>query len=208
MGAQPIVLGEEVEAGLLGVPDADHADRLARSQPAEPAGSPRVPANTARPPAMNAEDARADGQRRQLREGSFHRRGAREPARKAGEAGPSVWTDACTSAASMQPYIEVKFEYMAKDASVEASAHRWVGRLGAAGIFLRGAFLTVEPGRRGSMVCLKLELVGGAALTVLTSRDDVYVAVADAFRTARRQLLECTSGPRSSAAVVFAQAST
>jgi hypothetical protein len=110
--------------------------------------------------------------------------------------------------AFMQPYIEVKFERMAGDASVEASAHRWVGRLGAAGIAMRGVFLTLEPGRRASMVCLKLELVGGAALTVLTSRDNSYVAVADAFRAARRQLLECTPGRQRSFGVVFNQAST
>jgi len=105
----------------------------------------------------------------------------------------------------MQPYIEVKFERMSHDVSVVASAQRWVARLQSAGISIRGAFLTIEAARRGTKVCLKLEHTCGSASTASTARDDVYVAVADAFRAARRQVLECTvSGSPGRFALVFA----
>lgn len=105
----------------------------------------------------------------------------------------------------MQPYIEVAFTAMARDASVEAAAHRWVARLEAAGLSIRGVFLEIHAQRRGKAVCLKLELSGGSAATASTARDDIYVAVGDAFRAARRQLLERTaSGSPGLFALVFA----
>jgi len=90
----------------------------------------------------------------------------------------------------MQPYIQVTFEGMTHDPSVEASVHRWVARLESASRPIHKASIAIErAGRRCTAVCLKLELVDGTAPTATASREDAYVAVADAFRAARRQLL-------------------
>jgi len=91
----------------------------------------------------------------------------------------------------MQPYIQVKFERMARDPSVEAAVDRWVTRLESLSAPIRDAFIGIEQtGRRGTAVSLKLELADGSTSKATTSREDIYVAVADAFRAIRRQLLE------------------
>ena len=90
----------------------------------------------------------------------------------------------------MQPCIRVKFERMLSDPSVESSVHRWVARLESLDAPIRAAFVTIEQaGRRHTAVSLKLELADGSRTTAATSHGDIYVAVAVAFRAARRQLL-------------------
>lgn len=93
----------------------------------------------------------------------------------------------------MQPYVLVKFERMTRDLSVEASVHRWVVRLESAGTPIRSASIVIEQARRCTAVRLRLELVDGSASTLATSHGDIYVAVADTFRAARRQLLARTA---------------
>jgi hypothetical protein len=90
----------------------------------------------------------------------------------------------------MQPCIRVKFERMPSDPSVESSVHRWVARLDSPDAPVRAACVTIEQaGRRHTAVTLKLLLADGFSATAATSHGDIYVAVADAFRAARRQLL-------------------
>jgi hypothetical protein len=91
----------------------------------------------------------------------------------------------------MQPSIRVKFERMPSDPSVESSIHRWIARLDSPDATIRAAFISIEPtGRRNTAVSLKLLIADGFSATAATSHADIYVAVADAFRAARRQLLE------------------
>jgi hypothetical protein len=101
-----------------------------------------------------------------------------------------AWRDPCTTTSLMQPAVRVKFERMARDPSVEASVHRWIARLESANVPLCSADITIEKtdGER-TAVHLKLDPAGGPSSTIITSHDEIYVAVADAFRSARRQLL-------------------
>lgn len=90
----------------------------------------------------------------------------------------------------MQPFIDVKFERMTRDPSLEASAHRWLARLEAANVPIHGAAVTIEPAsRRLTAVRLTLDLVDGPPCTAVSSHGEIYVAVAEAFRAAWRQLL-------------------
>ena len=97
----------------------------------------------------------------------------------------------------MCPHVDVKFARMPHDPSVEASVQRWVDRLGWTNVEIESASVSIErTGWRRTSACLTLVLAGGEALTTAISRSDIYVAVADAFREARKQLLGL-SGPSS-----------
>jgi hypothetical protein len=90
----------------------------------------------------------------------------------------------------MATSIEVRFDRMARSASVEAAIHRWIARLEEVSGPIRRAAVAIERSGRHTAVCLKLELDGGAAMTWAASHHEIYVAVADAFREARRRLLD------------------
>ena len=99
----------------------------------------------------------------------------------------------------MSPLIDVKFARMQPDPSVEASIQRCVDRLGWTNVEIERALVSIERSGRGrTSACLTLVLAGGKALSTAISRSDIYVAVADAFREARKQLLgiAATAGPR------------
>jgi hypothetical protein len=90
----------------------------------------------------------------------------------------------------MSPHIDVKFVRMPHDPSVEASAHRWVDRIRWTNVEIERADITIErSGWRRIAVRLTLVLAGRRMLTAAVSHTDVYVAVADAFRDARKQAL-------------------
>ena len=90
----------------------------------------------------------------------------------------------------MLPYIDVSFARVAHDPSVEASIHRWVARLESPTVSVQRAVVTIEQvGRRRLSVGLKLEIHDGATSIATTAHEDIYVAVADAFRAVRRELL-------------------
>jgi hypothetical protein len=99
----------------------------------------------------------------------------------------------------MSPHIDVKFARMPHDPSVEASVQRWVDRLGWTNVEIERALVSIERTGWGRIsACLTLVLASGKALTTAISRSDIYVAVADAFREARKQLLgvAAPAGPR------------
>lgn len=94
------------------------------------------------------------------------------------------------SRAPMCSHIEVKFERLPHDPSVEASVQRWVERLEWTNTEIERAAISIErTAWRRMSVCLTLVLGGGRALTTAISHVDIYVAVADVFREARKQLL-------------------
>ena len=91
----------------------------------------------------------------------------------------------------MTSYIDVSFNGLVQDPSVESAIHRWVARFEAMRIEVRWAGITVEPsGRRRTLVCLTMALTDGTVRTAATIHTDVYVAVADAFRAVRQQTLQ------------------
>jgi hypothetical protein len=79
--------------------------------------------------------------------------------------------------------------------SIESAIHRWVARFEAMRFEVRRAVATVESGGRGrTTVTLTLVLANGMSRTVVAMRTDPYVAVSDAFRSVRQQLLAASSG--------------
>jgi hypothetical protein len=98
----------------------------------------------------------------------------------------------------MCPHIDVKFVRMPQDLSVEAAIQRWVERISWSNVGIEHASVTIErAGWRRMSVFLTLVLVGGKALAVALARADVYVAVADVFREARKQVLAWDPARRS-----------
>lgn len=88
----------------------------------------------------------------------------------------------------MTSYVDVSFHGLPHDGSIEASIQRWVARLEAMRIEIQRAQITVEPsGRRRTAITLTLLLLDGSSRTVGSVHADAYVAVADAFRAARKQ---------------------
>ncbi|HWO24129.1 MAG TPA: hypothetical protein VNO30_35545 [Kofleriaceae bacterium] len=76
---------------------------------------------------------------------------------------------------------------------------RWVDRLGWTNIAIEHASVSIERSARGrTSACLTLVLSGGRALSTAISRSDIYVAVADTFRDARKQLLGLAGEPTGS----------
>jgi ribosome-associated translation inhibitor RaiA len=88
------------------------------------------------------------------------------------------------------PFVDVTFLGLAHDRSLEAAAIRWVGRLAAMQFDVRDAAVTIGPaGRRRTATSLKLVLVNGEVAVASTAHEDPYVAISDAFRAVRRELL-------------------
>ena len=95
----------------------------------------------------------------------------------------------------MTSYVYVKFQGVDRNPSIESSIHRWVARFEAMRFEVRRAVATVEsPGRNRTMVTLSVVLASGTSRTVVSTRPDPYVAVSDAFRAVRQQLLAAPPG--------------
>ena len=90
----------------------------------------------------------------------------------------------------MNPYIRVSFQRVDRNPSIESAIHRWVARFEAMRFEVRRAIAVVEPaGRNRTTVHLAMALASGPSRTVTTTHTDPYVAVSDAFRSLRQQLL-------------------
>ena len=90
----------------------------------------------------------------------------------------------------MHPNIDVRFLRRAPDPSLASSVHRWIARFEAMHFEVAGASIAIESASRGAMsVCLTLSLTNGQSSAAATSHPDPYVAICDAFRAARRELL-------------------
>lgn len=90
----------------------------------------------------------------------------------------------------MFPYVQVSFQGLPRDPSLEAAVHRWVARLESMGAEIRGAEVTIEPmGRRRTSVRASIGPSSGARPAAESSHIDAFVAVSEAFRALHRQLL-------------------
>jgi hypothetical protein len=90
----------------------------------------------------------------------------------------------------MTPYIVVSFQGIDRNPSVESAIHRWVARFEAMRFEVRRAIAILESaGRNRTGVKLSLQLMDGVVRRVVVAHDDPYVAVSDAFRLVRHQLL-------------------
>lgn len=97
---------------------------------------------------------------------------------------------------SMTSYIDVIFQRTDRNPSIESAIHRWVARFEAMRFEVRRAIATVEPaGRSRTAVHLTLVLADGASRLAATAHADPYVAVSDAFRMVRQQLLAAAAAP-------------
>jgi hypothetical protein len=91
----------------------------------------------------------------------------------------------------MSSRIEVTFHGLPHDASLEAAIDRWVTRLEAMSFEIRSAIAIIERvGRQRTSVYLALALADGVSLTAASAHADAYVAVSNAFRSARRGATE------------------
>jgi ribosome-associated translation inhibitor RaiA len=100
-------------------------------------------------------------------------------------------------ARDMTSYIDVNFQRIGRDPSIESAIHRWVARFEAMRFEVRHALATVElTGRNRTTVHLTLVLANGVLRTVDATRPDPYVAVSDAFRLVRQQLLAASAADR------------
>ena len=105
----------------------------------------------------------------------------------------------------MQPFVGVAFRHMAASTSIEAAVHRWAARLEQAGREIIQIAVKIEPrGRRRHAVELEVALDGGDVETVTSTHGDVYVAVGDAFREARKSLI-VGSGAAGDSSVIWSR---
>ncbi len=103
----------------------------------------------------------------------------------------------------MHSFIEVTFHELEHDRSVENAVHRWVARLEGTQLEVRHARVRLERiGRRRTSACLELSLSGDRTAIAATAHEDAFVAIADAFRAARQQVMgrRTATLPRGSAA--------
>lgn len=90
----------------------------------------------------------------------------------------------------MSQYIDVSFVNHSHDHSLEGAVHRWVARFEGMRFDVRGATAVIErSGRKETRVGLTIMLAGGACSTAASTHTDPFVAVSDAFRAVRRDLL-------------------
>jgi hypothetical protein len=90
----------------------------------------------------------------------------------------------------MTSFIDVCFQRLDRNPSIESAIHRWVARFEAMRFEVRHAVAIVEAaGRSRTTVRLSVVLAKGTSRTVEATRTDPYVAVSDAFRLVRQQLL-------------------
>jgi len=102
----------------------------------------------------------------------------------------------------MCPDIEVNFVRLSRDPSVEAAIHRWVDRLDWNMEIDRAHVVVERSGWRRVAVHVSLVLGTGKELTFSTAHTDIYVAVADAFRGARKRMLGGVLAPAAKAPAV------
>jgi len=98
----------------------------------------------------------------------------------------------------------VTFRGMTPSAGVQRAIEHWVGRLDHVSDRLQRCTVVIEQPhlhhRRGNEFSVHVDLsVPGKEFAIRAEDADVYVAVADAFRTARRQLQEYAESRRDSA---------
>jgi ribosome-associated translation inhibitor RaiA len=92
--------------------------------------------------------------------------------------------------------IITTFRDMPPSPSLQAAAERWVARLEAVFDRIVGCHVSIEKPHRhhlhGSAFQVNIKLaIPGASIAVSNQlNEDAYVALADAFRAARRQLLD------------------
>jgi hypothetical protein len=92
---------------------------------------------------------------------------------------------------SMPACVDVSFRGVQSNPSIEAAAHRWLVRLEPMIGEVRRCALSIEPaGRRRTVVCLTVTFADWTSVTCGASQPDAYVAISDAFRGVRRQVLE------------------
>jgi ribosome-associated translation inhibitor RaiA len=89
----------------------------------------------------------------------------------------------------MHPYIQVSFPGGPRDPALEAAVHRWVARLESAIEHAQQVEVMIERARRCTTVGLTLSGGLEGPRKAATSHKDAYVAVSDAFRALRQQLL-------------------
>ena len=88
----------------------------------------------------------------------------------------------------------VEFHGAKRNASVEAAIRRWIERIELAGVRLDECYVTITSRSHAFEVELALALRGGSHFIVhpdparRSAHEDVYVAVADAFRAVWRQI--------------------
>jgi hypothetical protein len=100
------------------------------------------------------------------------------------------WRGGCITGVPMFPFVEIQFCRLARNPSLESAIHRWVARLEAMQIAVRRADVTVEAaGRRRTSVSLAVSLADRIEPDVVVAHADPYVAIAEAFRVVRRQVL-------------------
>ena len=96
----------------------------------------------------------------------------------------------------MQVPTEITFHGLEHSDAVEASIDRWIDRIERFYDRIIKCNVTVgQPHRRRRHggeynVSIVLEIPGGEIATTHAGNEDIYVAIADAFRAARRQLLD------------------
>jgi ribosome-associated translation inhibitor RaiA len=85
-------------------------------------------------------------------------------------------------------FVDVRFQGLTPDRSVECAIHRWVARLEAIQIGVARARVTVEAlGSRRVTACLTVVLMDGSVRTADVIHTDIYVALEEAFRAVKRQ---------------------
>ena len=90
----------------------------------------------------------------------------------------------------MPSYVDVSFQDARCDRSIEGAVRRWVARLEAMRLDLRGAVAAFTcAGRWRTSVCLTVTVGDGNLATAACAHTDPFIAVADAFRAVRRDLL-------------------
>jgi ribosome-associated translation inhibitor RaiA len=100
------------------------------------------------------------------------------------------WLARCRPPVSVQ-YIDIQFHSRTPDASLAATVHRWITRFETMRFVVYQAAVAIEAEpRRKTGVSLSLTLADGQLVVAATSHDDPYVAISEAFRVARRRLLE------------------
>ncbi|HEY6036510.1 MAG TPA: hypothetical protein VIV58_19665 [Kofleriaceae bacterium] len=90
----------------------------------------------------------------------------------------------------MPSYVDVSFQDRQCDRSIEGAVRRWVARLEAMRFDILGAAAAIAcAGRWRTSVCLTVTAGDGNLATAACTHADPFVAVADAFRAVRRDLL-------------------
>jgi len=102
----------------------------------------------------------------------------------------------------MQIPSEVTFHNLEHSDAIELAIERWIARLDGCNDHITRCDVTLgQPHRshrngRSLEVTVKVGMPGSEPIISHTAHEDPYVAIADAFRAARRQLLECADMKR------------